>query len=460
MNRLPNSASALACTAHALNLIEKRTLTHEEMKALNREVHDYFQQHVNPGFLEYRKSVTAGGDYGAVEWQAGGLNTLVDTQGQEFLDCLGGFGIFNVGHRNPVVVSAVENQLAKQPLHSQELLDPLRAMLAKTLAALTPGKLKYSFFCNSGTESVEAAIKLAKAYQSPRGKFTFVAASGAFHGKSLGALSATAKAAFRKPFMPLLPGFRHVPFGNIDALRELLSECKKTGDDVAAVILEPIQGEAGVIVPPPGYLKEVRKICDEHNLPLILDEIQTGMGRTGTMWRCEAEDVVPDVMTFGKAFGGGVMPITGFICRPHMWSQPLIDNPYLLGSTTFGGNPVCCSAAIATIRYMLAHDIPGQCRDKGALLKKGLEDMAAKYPTVVKEVRGVGMMLAVEFYSDEIGYEFSKEMYNHKVIIAGTLNNAETIRFEPPGVLTEEEIATVIQAAHESAAKAKEVMKL
>lgn len=174
LNRLPSSASALACSAHALNLIEKRTLDHEEMKALNREVIEYFKEHVNPGFLEYRKSVTAGGDYGAVEWQAGGLNTLVDTQGQEFIDCLGGFGIFNVGHRNPVVVSAVQNQLAKQPLHSQELLDPLRAMLAKTLAALTPGKLKYSFFCNSGTESVEAALKLAKAYQSPRGKFTFM----------------------------------------------------------------------------------------------------------------------------------------------------------------------------------------------------------------------------------------------------------------------------------------------
>lgn len=162
MNRLPSSASALACSAHALNLIEKRTLNHEEMKALNREVIDYFKEHVNPGFLEYRKSVTAGGDYGAVEWQAGSLNTLVDTQGQEFIDCLGGFGIFNVGHRNPVVVSAVQNQLAKQPLHSQELLDPLRAMLAKTLAALTPGKLKYSFFCNSGTESVEAALNWQK----------------------------------------------------------------------------------------------------------------------------------------------------------------------------------------------------------------------------------------------------------------------------------------------------------
>lgn len=228
MNRLPSSASALACSAHALNLIEKRTLNHEEMKALNREVIDYFKEHVNPGFLEYRKSVTAGGDYGAVEWQAGSLNTLVDTQGQEFIDCLG-FGIFNVGHRNPVVVSAVQNQLAKQPLHSQELLDPLRAMLAKTLAALTPGKLKYSFFCNSGTESVEAALKLAKAYQSPRGKFTFIATSGAFHGKSLGALSATAKSTFRRPFMPLLPGFRHVPFGNIDAMSMAFSEGKKNG---------------------------------------------------------------------------------------------------------------------------------------------------------------------------------------------------------------------------------------
>lgn len=245
LNRLPSSASATACSAHALNLIEKRTLDHEEMKSLNREVIEYFKEHVNPGFLEYRKSVTAGGDYGAVEWQAGSLNTLVDTRGQEFVDCPGGFGIFNVGHRNPVVVSAVQNQLAKQPLHSRELLDPLRAMLAKTLAALAPGKLKYSFFCNSGTESVEAALKLAKAYQSPRGKFTFIATSGAFHGKSLGALSATAKSTFRKPFMPLLPGFRHVPFGDVNAMRTMLSECKKTGDDVAAVILEPIRGEGG-----------------------------------------------------------------------------------------------------------------------------------------------------------------------------------------------------------------------
>ncbi|SPW45807.1 putrescine--2-oxoglutarate aminotransferase [Escherichia coli] len=197
LNRLPSSASALACSAHALNLIEKRTLDHEEMKALNREVIEYFKEHVNPGFLEYRKSVTAGGDYGAARVASGKFKYACRHPGTGVYRLPGRFWNFQRGHRNPVVVSAVQNQLAKQPLHSQELLDPLRAMLAKTLAALTPGKLKYSFFCNSGTESVEAALKLAKAYQSPRGKFTFIATSGAFHGKSLGALSATAKSTFR-----------------------------------------------------------------------------------------------------------------------------------------------------------------------------------------------------------------------------------------------------------------------
>ncbi|EIB5542770.1 aminotransferase class III-fold pyridoxal phosphate-dependent enzyme [Salmonella enterica] len=390
MNRLPSSASALACSAHALNLIEKRTLNHEEMKALNREVIDYFKEHVNPGFLEYRKSVTAGGDYGAVEWQAGSLNTLVDTQGQEFIDCLGGFGIFNVGHRNPVVVSAVQNQLAKQPLHSQELLDPLRAMLAKTLAALAPGKLKYSFFCNSGTESVEAALKLAKAYQSPRGKFTFIATSGAFHGKSLGALSATAKSTFRRPFMPLLPGFRHVPFGNIDAMSMAFSEGKKTGDEIAAVILEPIQGE------------------------------------------------------------GGVMPIGATIATEEVFSV-LFDNPFL-HTTTFGGNPLACAAALATINVLLEQNLPAQAEQKGDTLLDGFRQLAREYPNLVHDARGKGMLMAIEFVDNETGYRFASEMFRQRVLVAGTLNNAKTIRIEPPLTLTIELCEQVLKSARNALA--------
>ena len=421
LNRLPSSASALACSAHALNLIEKRTLDHEEMKALNREVIEYFKEHVNPGFLEYRKSVTAGGDYGAVEW-----------------------------HRNPVVVSAVQNQLAKQPLHSQELLDPLRAMLAKTLAALTPGKLKYSFFCNSGTESVEAALKLAKAYQSPRGKFTFIATSGAFHGKSLGALSATAKSTFRKPFMPLLPGFRHVPFGNIEAMRTALNECKKTGDDVAAVILEPIQGEGGVILPPPGYLTAVRKLCDEFGALMILDEVQTGMGRTGKMFACEHENVQPDILCLAKALGGGVMPIGATIATEEVFSV-LFDNPFL-HTTTFGGNPLACAAALATINVLLEQNLPAQAEQKGDMLLDGFRQLAREYPDLVQEARGKGMLMAIEFVDNEIGYNFASEMFRQRVLVAGTLNNAKTIRIEPPLTLTIEQCELVIKAARKALA--------
>lgn len=419
LNRLPSSASALACSAHALNLIEKRTLDHEEMKALNREVIEYFKEHVNPGFLEYRKSVTAGGDYGAVEWQAGGLNTLVDTQGQEFIDCLGGFGIFNVGHRNPVVVSAVQNQLAKQPLHSQELLDPLRAMLAK-------------------------------AYQSPRGKFTFIATSGAFHGKSLGALSATAKSTFRKPFMPLLPGFRHVPFGNIEAMRTALNECKKTGDDVAAVILEPIQGEGGVILPPPGYLTAVRKLCDEFGALMILDEVQTGMGRTGKMFACEHENVQPDILCLAKALGGGVMPIGATIATEEVFSV-LFDNPFL-HTTTFGGNPLACAAALATINVLLEQNLPAQAEQKGDMLLDGFRQLPREYPDLVQEARGKGMLMAIEFVDNEIGYNFASEMFRQRVLVAGTLNNAKTIRIEPPLTLTIEQCELVIKAARKALA--------
>ena len=165
-------------------------------------------------------------------------------------------------------------------------------------------------------------------------------------------------------------------------------------------------------------------------------------------------------MTFGKAFGGGVMPITGLICRPSMWSEELIENPYLLGSTTFGGNPVCCAAAIAALDFQLKNDIPGQARDKGAKIKAGLEAIQAKYPTVIQEVRGIGLMMAVEFFSDEYGYEFSKEMYNQHVIISGTLNNSKTIRYEPPASLTDEEIAKILDASEKAAAKAKEIFGL
>ena len=426
-----------------------------EKKRMVEETLDQFDHYVSPGWLKYRKSVSSDSEHGAVlEWQDEGAYCY-GLNGEKFIDCLGGFGIFTCGHRNQEILDVVRAQLDHQALHSQELLDPLRGYLAKAMANITPGELQYCFFTNGGAEAVEMALKLARIATGGR---WYISAVGAFHGKSMGAVSVGGKSTYRVPYTPMVQQVQHVEYGVAEDIRKALRNLDAVGEKVAAVILEPIQGEAGVIVPPAGYLQEVRRICDEYGVALIFDEIQTGMGRTGTMWRCEAEGVTPDIMTFGKAFGGGIMPITGIICKPKMWTQQLIDNPWLLGSPTFGGNPVCCAAAIATIRYMLKHDIPGVCREKGVFLKTGLEKLAAKYPQIIEEVRGVGLMLAVEFKTSDLGYETAKGLFARRVMTAGTLVNAKTIRFEPTAVISQQDMEDVISRMDEALAEVQKAM--
>ena len=425
-------------------------LSQEEKNQMVQDTIEHFNHYVSPGWLKYRKSVSSDSDSGAVlEWQDEGAYCY-GLNGEKFIDCLGGFGIYTCGHRNPEILDVVKAQLDHQALHSQELLDPLRGYLAKAMADITPGDLQYCFFTNGGAEAVEMALKLARIATGGRWVISTV---GAFHGKTMGAVSMGGKGTYRTPSLPMIQQVQHVEYGVAEDVEKAIRNLQAVGEKVAAVILEPIQGEAGIIVPPKGYLQRVREICDETGVALIFDEIQTGMGRTGTMWRCQAEGVTPDIMTYGKAFGGGILPITGIICKPKMWVQELIDNPWLLGSPTFGGNPVCCSAALATIRYMLAHDIPGQCRDKGAILKAGLEQLAAKYPNIIQAVRGVGLMLAVEFHTSDLGYACARGLFARKVLTAGTLVNAKTIRFEPAAVISEQDIQDVLSRMDEALAE-------
>jgi len=353
---------------------------------------------------------------------------FTDVNGREYIDCLGGFGIFNVGHRHPKVVGAVRAQLERQALHSQDLLDPLRAMLAKALALLTPGDLKYSFFSNSGTESIEAALKLARAFD--RTKPTIVVATKGFHGKSFGSLSASGKAAFRVPFGAMLPGFKHVPFNDILALVDTFNSCKATGLDVGAVLLEPIQGEGGVNVPSDEYLPAVRKLCDEFGALLILDEVQTGMGRTGKMFACEHWNVVPDIICLAKALGGGVMPIGATVATEAVFSR-FFDNPFL-HTTTFGGNPLSCAAALATIDVLIEEQLPERAAEMGEYVLAGLCEAVRGHEDLVVDVRGKGLLIALEFVDDTTGFAVSKYLFDRGVLVAGTLVNARTIRIEPP----------------------------
>ncbi len=424
-----------------------------EKERMTKETIDHFDNYVSPGWLKYRKSVST--NAAMLEWQDHD-SSVVSLYGEDFIDCLGGFGIYTCGHKNKEIVETVKAQLDHQALHSQELLDPLRGYLAKAVAEITPGDLQYCFFTNGGAEANEMALKLARVATGGR---WYVSTVNAFHGKSMGAVSMGGKGTYRTPYTPMVQQVVHVEYGNAEDARKAIRNLIAVGEKVAAFIVEPVQGEAGIIIPPAGYLKEIRAICDEYGVAMICDEIQTGMGRTGHMWRCEGEDVVPDILTFGKAFGGGIMPITGLICRPPMWTQDLVDNPWLLGSPTFGGNPVCCSAAIATIKYMIDHDIPGVCAKKGALIREGLDKLAAKYSDLIDEVRGIGLMLAVEFKTSEIGYEVAKGMFARKVITAGTLVNAKCVRFEPASVITEEQIAQVIQRMDEALADTRASMK-
>lgn len=437
-----------------IGYIKSDKLSGEDKENITKDTINYFNNYVSPGWLKYRKSVST--NAAVVEWTDQGAYCS-GLYGEKFIDCLGGFGIFTCGHRNEEILDVVKAQLDHQALHSQELLDPLRGYLAKAVADITPGDLEYCFFTNGGAEAVEMSLKLARI---ATGGGWFISTVGAFHGKSMGAISMGGKGTYRTPYTPMVQQVQHVEFGNAEDMRKAIYNLQAVGERVAGVILEPIQGEAGIIIPPEGYLAEVRKICDETKVALIFDEIQTGMGRTGTMWRCEAEGVTPDIMTFGKAFGGGIMPITGIICRPKMWVQELVENPWLLGSPTFGGNPLCCSAALATIKYMLENDIPRQCKEKGEYLKAGLEKIAEKYPTVIDEVRGTGLMLAVEFCKCDVGYSVAKVLFERGVMTAGTLVNSKCIRFEPTAVISKEDMDNVIERLDEAVGNTKNEFNL
>ncbi len=413
---------ALQQSNQVMDLIAKKTLNPEERKKVIKESVEFWNEHVNAGFLQYRKSVST--DYTAVEWEDEGA-VFRDVNGKEFIDMLGGFGIYVVGHRHPKVLKAVTDQLQKQAIHSQELIDPLRTYLAKLVSQITPGDLQYSFFSNSGTESVEGCLKMA---MLTTGRRKLVGTIGAFHGKTLGALGGTSKAFFREQFLPLL-NWMHVPFGDVDSLAMVLKSGEFTGDRVAAVVIEPIQGEGGIVVAPPGYLAAARAICDEYGAMLVFDEVQSGMGRSGKMFCCEHDGVTPDLMALGKGFGGGVMPIGAVVGTQKTW-QKYIDNPFL-HTTTFGGNPLACAAAIATIHVLLEEDLLKAAAEKGEYLLKQINALAARYPKVLKLARGRGLMLGMEFTDNDLGYKVATELFSRQILISGTYINARVLRVEP-----------------------------
>jgi putrescine aminotransferase len=422
--RLPNS-EVLRHAEHYLHLLSSPDLTLAETHELIQETVQNYADYYNRGFITYRKSVTEAGQFAALEWSGSG-STLTDALGRQYIDCLGGYGIFSAGINHPRIVQAVTDQMKRMALNSQELLEPWRGALARLIAEITPGDLQNSFFINNGTDAIEGALKLARLYTK---KTTFISALAGFHGKSLGSLSLLGKASFRSPFQHGLQDVRFVPYGDADALAEELRRAEVIGLGIAGVVLEPVQGEAGAIVPPDAYFPRVREICDRYGVLLIADEVQTGMGRTGKMWGLDHWGVVPDILCLGKSLGGGVMPLSAFVSTPKIW-EVMIPNP-IIHSTTFGGNPLACVAGIAAITVTLDEDLPGQAAVRGNYLLGELHKLRDRYPDVLADVSGKGLLIGMEFTSQEVGWKVASGLFKRGVLVAGTYSKAQTIRLEP-----------------------------
>ena len=307
--------------------------------------------------------------------------TVWDIDGKEYIDCMGGYGVAIIGHCNKEVIKAINHQMNKVMVCHMSTYNDSRLQFLSKLKSIAPEKLDRIFFSNSGAESIEAALKFSRKYTQKTG---IISMYGGYHGKTFGALSVTYNAKYRKSFNPLLDGVKFVPFGDISALTNAIDESTGT------VILEPIQGESGIIMPPEGYVKAVRDLCSEKNLVLIFDEIQTGLGRTGKMWAGQNWNSVPDIMCIAKGIASGVPAGVTFVNEE-------IANCMHLGehSSTFAGNPIACSAGNATIDTIIREDLVTRASDTGTYFKNKLLELKQKHP-IIRDVRGMGMMLAVE----------------------------------------------------------------
>ena len=350
-----------------------------------------------------------------------------DIDGKEYIDCMGGYGVALVGHQNQRVNKAIKEQLDKIITVHSSLYNKTREEFLKMLIGLAPKGLTQVHLNNSGAEAIEAAIKFARKFTGKKG---MVAMKGSYHGKSFGALSLTFGPKYRKPFEPLVEKVSFASFGDIESLRSVID------DDTAFVILEPIQGESGIIVAPEGFLQEVRKLCDEKGILLIFDEIQAGLGRTGRLWACDHWNTAPDILCLAKGIAGGV-PMGATLVRPDILSSMNKGEH----SSTFGGNPISCAAGIAALKALTEDGLIENSEKMGKIFREGLEKLKEKH-TMIREIRGKGLMIGIEmkFEIKDILMGLIKEG------ILMLYSGRNILRILPPLVISEDDITKVLHA--------------
>ena len=353
-----------------------------------------------------------------------------DIDNKEYIDCMGGYGVALVGHRNERVVNAIKAQIGRILTVHSSFYNKTREEFLENLIKVAPKGLSQVHLNNSGSESVEAAIKFARKFSGKKG---MVAMKGSYHGKSMGALSLTFNPKYRKSFQPLVEKVSFSSYGDIDELRDTVDK------DTAFVILEPIQGESGIHVPPDNFLQDVRKLCDENKILLIFDEIQSGLGRTGSMWAADHWKTVPDIMCVAKGIAGGV-PMGVTLVRPDILSAMKKGEH----SSTFGGNPLSCAAGTATIQALTQDGLIENAKNLGQKLQHGLEELKSKHK-IIREVRGKGLMIGVELRFEV--KDILMEGIKNGILLLYSGRNI--LRFLPPLVISEEDVTKILKILDE-----------
>jgi putrescine aminotransferase len=411
-------------------MTDTRLLIRELAASSPPEVRRLHADHINPVFVKALGLLGYGRDFVTAEGAS-----LRDAEGLEYLDFLAGYGSVPLGHNHPEVRAAVEEALALgAPNFIQVAPQPLAAALAARLARLAPGDLGVSYFMSSGSEVVDGALKLARAATR---RERFVSAADGYHGTTWGALSVTGGERSRAPFEPLLPGCKIVPWGEVDAIAAELRT-----RDVAAVILEPLQAEGGMNLPPPGYLADVARLCRKYGTLFILDEIQTGLGRTGRMFACEIDGVEPDVLLLAKGLSGGLVPIGAYTTRKDVWTRAYgtLDR-YDAHCATFSGAPLACAAAIATLEIIERDRLASRAVELGGYLGERLREVTRGH-SLVREVRGRGLLWGVELLApgggvsaDLIGGWLSVGLIERRVVTQVAVHAPAVVRAEPPLII-------------------------
>jgi putrescine aminotransferase len=361
---------------------------------------------------------------------------VTTADGTRLLNC-GGYGVFLMGARHPTVVRAVSQQLHSHPIATRMFLEPQLALAAESLINVSPPGLERVHFAGSGAEAVECAIKMARTHGHTR----LISAVSGYHGKTLGALSLTAREVFQKPFRPLLPGATHVPYGDPAALEEVLA--LEPGN--ACVVLEPVQGEAGVIVPPDGYLRKVGVLCHRYGAFFVLDEVQTGLGRLGDWWGADRESVTPDVLLAGKGLSGGVVPVAAAIASAEAYA--VFDSDPYLHTSTFSGAPIAMAAVRGAIQAIAEDDLVTRSRVLGAqILAQVRAIVTAHFGSLVAEVRGRGLLIGIEFTDSGPAGDLLIELVNQGVVANHSLNSDLVLRLTPPAVLTPSDLEYLFTA--------------